>query len=141
MNRIPATALIWAIALMLPFIYAAAAVAGLFQPVPYYWADPYSLLKFSGALFLALLAGAYYGFTAKRSASILDAAISVVPFFFALAAAHTVNPFLSYAVGIAAAIIIDAFYQMRGLAPKWWLPLRFFTSTVAIICLLIVHYA
>ena len=125
---------------LLPFLYAAAALSGAITPPQAYWASPYSVFNSYGAIYLGFWGGVYWGFAAKR-ANILDVLIAIVPPFAAFGASVSPSPTLSYAIGIAAMLVFDLIYISRGIAPKWWLPLRIYTGSVAIACLVYAYYA
>ena len=140
MKPVPFLPTLLGIALLVPFIYAALAISGLIIPPRAYWADPFSVLNSYGAIYLAMLGGAYWGFSAKR-ANLLDVMIALVPPFAALAASLSATPVVLYAIGIAGFLVFDTLYIARGMAPKWWLPLRSYTGIIAVGALVYAYYA
>ncbi len=141
MKNIPFSAALWGIILALPFIYAAIAVLGLITPPSAYWAQPYPLLNSYGAISLAVSGGIYWGFAAKSRPGIFDAIIAMLPPLAALGASFSPVPLLPLAIATAGLIVVDLIFIARGLAPKWWFPLRFFTTTVAAGSMFIAYYA
>ena len=140
MKPVPFLPAFFGLALVLPFIYAALALAGLITPPRAFWASPYTVLNSYGAIYLGLLGGAYWGFAAKR-ATILDVFIALVPPFAAFGASVSPTPVLPYAIGIAGMLVFDMVYISRGLAPKWWLSLRVYTGVISIAVLVYAYYA
>lgn len=140
MRPVPFLPALLGLLLVTPFIYAVAALLGLFEPPKAYWASPFAILTQYGAIYLAMLGGAYWGFSAKR-ANILDVLIALVPPFAALGASLTATPVLPYAIGIAGMLVFDILYIARGLAPKWWLSLRIYSGIIAVGALVFAYYA
>ena len=140
MKAVPVLPALLGLILVLPFLFAAGAIFGLFVPPRAYWTDPYAILNSYGAIFLAMLGGAYWGFAAKR-ANILDVLIALVPPFAALGAALTPTPVLSFAIAIAGMLVFDLIYILRSIAPGWWLPWRIYTGIVACGALVYAYYA
>jgi len=126
--------------LLLPFLYAVAALMGLITPPRAFWAAPYTVLNNYGAIYLGMLGGVYWGFAAKR-ANVVDVFIALLPPFAAFGASVTPTPVLPYAIGIAGMLMFDLIYISRGIAPKWWLSLRIYTGIVAIGALVYAYYA
>ena len=139
MTRVPALPALFALVLTLPFIYAAIALAGLITPPRAFWADPFTVLNAYGAIYLGMIGGVYWGFAAKR-ANILDVLIALVPPFAAFAASVSPVPALPLAIGIAAMLVFDLVYISRGMAPKFWLPMRIYSGLVAVAALLFAYY-
>jgi hypothetical protein len=140
MTRVPFIPALFALVLTLPFLYAAGALIGLITPPHTYWADPFTVLNNYGAIYLGMLGGVYWGFAAKR-ANILDALIALTPPFAAFGASVSPVPALPLAIGIAAMLVFDLLYISRGMAPKYWLPLRLYSGLIAIAALLYAYYA
>jgi len=140
MTRVPFIPALFALVLTLPFFYAAGVLAGLITPPRAYWADPFTVLNSYGAIYLGMLGGVYWGFAAKR-ANILDALIALVPPFAAFGASVSPTPVLPFAIGIAGMVVFDLLYISRGMAPKYWLPLRIYSGLIAIAALLYAYYA
>lgn len=139
MRPVPFLPALFGLILVLPFIYAAGALANLFTPPRAFWADPFTVLNSYGAIYLGMLGGVYWGFAAKR-ANMLDVLIALVPPFAAFGASISPSPVLPYAIGIAGMIVFDLIYISRGLAPKWWLSLRIYSGLIAIAALLFAYY-
>jgi hypothetical protein len=140
MKSVPFLPALLGFLLVIPFIYAALALAGLVTPPRTYWADPYAMLNAYGAIYLAMLGGVYWGFAAKRP-NILDVLIAIVPPFAALGGSFYQLPVLPFAIGIAAMLVFDILYIARGMAPRWWLSLRIYTSIIAVGALVYAYYA
>jgi len=140
MKPVPILPALLGLVLILPFLYAAGAIFGLFVPPRAYWADPYAILNAYGAIFLAMLGGVYWGFAAKRP-NFLDVLIALVPPLAALGAALTATPKLAFAVGIAGLLVFDMIYILRGMASGWWLPWRLYTGIIAVGALVYAYYA
>jgi len=139
MKPVPALPALFGSVLILPFIYAAAALAGLITPPRAYWADPFTVLNSYGAIYLGMLGGVYWGFAAKR-ATILDGLIALVPPFAAFGASVSPVPAQPLAIGIAAMLVFDLVYISRGMAPKYWLSLRIYSGLIACAALLYAYY-
>lgn len=140
MRPVPFLPALFGLILLLPFLYAVVAMLELITPPRAYWASPFTVLNAYGAIYLGMLGGVYWGFAAKR-ATILDVLIALVPPFAAFGAAVSPNPVLPYAIGIAGMLVFDPIYISRGMAPKWWLPLRIYSSIIAVACLGYAYYA
>jgi hypothetical protein len=140
MRPVPFLPSLLGLLLILPFAYAAVALAGLVTPPRAYWGSPFAILNSYGAIYLAMLGGVYWGFAAKR-ANILDVLIALVPPFAALGASLTATPVLSYAIAISAMLVFDMVYISRGIAPKWWLSLRIYSGIIAVGTLVYAYYA
>lgn len=140
MKTVPALPALLGLLLVLPFLFATGVLLDLFVPPRAYWAAPYAILNAYGAIFLAMLGGAYWGFACKRP-NILDVLIALVPPLAALGAALTPTPVLPFAIGIAGMVVFDVIYILRGMAPSWWLSWRIYTGIVACGALVYAYYA
>jgi len=125
----------------LPFLIGAAMVLG-FWP-----GEGRALVVAYGVVILSFMSGVLWGFASRAGAAAWAYALSVLPalyaFFFALrhpwalegqAIAHLIAGFL-------AVLVLDAVYQIKGLAPRWWLVLRVPVSALVIACLWIARHA
>lgn len=140
--RPPRIAVIVTAAGALPFLIGAAMVLG-FWP-----GEGRALIVAYGVVILSFMSGVLWGFASRNGAGAPWAYIvSVLPalyaFFFALrhpwamegqALAHLIAGF----VGV---LVLDAVFQARGLAPRWWMVLRVPVSAVVIACLWIARHA
>jgi len=140
MKPVPFLPALLGLILVLPFLYAAGALAGLITPPRAFWADPYTVLNSYGAIYLGMLGGVYWGFAAKR-ANLADVFFALLPPFVALGASVSPTPVLPYAIGIAGMLALDMAYISRGMAPKWWLSLRVYSGIIAIAALGFAYYA
>lgn len=138
--RPPQIALWLTVAGAFPFLVGAAMVLG-FWP-----GEGRALISAYGVVILAFMSGVLWGF-ATRSSTVWPYALSVLPalygFFFALrhpwamegqALAHLIAGF----IGV---LVLDAVYQARGLAPRWWLTLRVPATAVVLACLWAARHA
>jgi hypothetical protein len=140
MKSVPLLPALFGFVLVLPFIYAALALAGLVTPPRAFWADPYTVLNSYGAIYLGMLGGVYWGFAAKRP-NFLDVLLALLPPFAAFGASVSPTPVLPYAIGIAGMLVLDMIYISRGMAPKWWLSLRLYSGIIAVAALVYAYYA
>ncbi len=140
MKPVPFIPALFGIVLILPFIYTTGTLLDLFMPPRAFWAAPFPILNSYGAIFLALIGGAYWGFVAKK-ANLVDIIAALIPPFAALVASLTPNPVLGYAVGIAAMLVLDLYFVSRRVAPSWWLSFRIYTGIIAIGALVYAYYA
>jgi len=141
MKNIPFSAALWGVVLSIPFIYAAIVVQGWFTPPNIFGAHPRQFLPIYGAITLAMSGGIYWGFAAKSRPGIFDAIIAMLPPLAALGASFAPLPLLPLAIATAALIVVDLTFIARGLAPKWWFPLRLFTTTIAAGSMIFAYYA
>lgn len=123
-----------------PFLIGAAMVLG-FWP-----GEGRALITAYGVVILCFMSGVLWGFAARGSTA-WPYALSVLPalygFFFALrhpwamegqALAHLIAGFIGL-------VVLDAVYQARGLAPRWWLTLRLPVTAVVLACLWVARHA
>ncbi len=132
--RPPQIAIILTAAGALPFLIGVAMVLG-FWP-----GEGRALIVSYGVVILSFMSGVLWGF-ASRGSAIWAYGLSVLPalygFFFALrhpwalegqAVSHLIAGF----IGV---LVLDMVYQVRGLAPRWWLTLRVPVTLVVLACL------
>ncbi len=143
-RRIPRPALLLGLAGLIPFLWSAATHllpalaewAG--QWLPPMFLGAYVGLTY-GALILAFMSGALWGFATKTEgrAATIAYFLSVIPalwvFFMVSDASDTSAIFL--AAGFVGLLFLDATFQAWGLAPRWWLRLRVMLTVVVLACL------
>lgn len=146
MTPIPRPALILGLAGLLPFLWSAATYLspGL-SAWAAQWLSPMYLGAYVGLTYgtviLAFMSGVLWGFATRaegREAAIAYT-LSVIPalwvFFMVSDASDTSAIFL--AAGFVGLLLIDAMFQVWGLAPRWWLRLRVMLTVVVLGCLAI----
>lgn len=131
-DRLPPMALLLGVAGLIPFF---AAAISQFTPVPFVdqFGGARAILLTYGKIILSFMGGALWGFATARGNG-LGLLISVLPALFAFLIVGT-NPVL-LALGFAALLPADLWFQKQGLAPAWWLRLRVPLSLGVIFALL-----
>lgn len=142
---VPLTAAAFGIAGLAPFLAGAAAMLGLAPEV----AAP--VLIGYGAAILSFMGGCLWGFASRDLAGPRggDLALSVAPSLVAAAVAmgwslarlSDATALALLACGLAALLFADDALARRGLAPAWWMRLRYGLTAVAVPCLLIGAFA
>lgn len=146
MRGIPLSALVLALAGLLPFLWGAGAALSL---LPAAWEDAVllpralrrpDLLIAYGTIILCFMSGVLWGFATRgrglRAAGAYLA--SVVPAlwpFFMLGDGRAAD-LLVLAFGFAGLLAFDWAFWRAGLAPPWWMRLRLPVSLVVVLCLL-----
>ncbi|MEZ5755723.1 MAG: DUF3429 domain-containing protein [Paracoccaceae bacterium] len=144
MKGIPVAALILGLAGLIPFLWGAANVA---WPPSMGWAGPwlppmyrgtYVSLTY-GVVILSFMSGVLWGFAAKASGAraALGYALSVVPALWAffMVNGDPGNAAVNLAAGFAGLLMLDYFFSLQGLAPRWWMRLRVLLTVVVLACL------
>ncbi|WP_333829733.1 DUF3429 domain-containing protein [Pararhodobacter sp.] len=139
--RPPRIAIILTAAGALPFLVGAAMVLG-FWP-----GEGRALIVAYGVVILSFMSGVLWGFASRSGGAPWAYIVSVFPalygFFFSLrhpwalegqALAHLI-------VGFLGVLVLDAVFQAKGLAPRWWLMLRLPASAVVLASLWIARHA
>jgi len=136
----PLPAILLTAAGALPFLAAAAMALGLAP------GNGAALATAYGTVILAFMSGVLWGFAAK-GAALWPYAASVVPalyLFFTVTAhpwAFPGQPASHLVAGFLGVLILDAVFQARKLAPRWWLTLRIPVTLVVVGCLWVVRGA
>jgi hypothetical protein len=133
---------------VLPFLAAAAMVTGLWPRfLPGSGAGAGQALAVAyGIVILAFMSGVLWGFSARGGAALWAYALSVLPalyvFFTALSHPWSLpgQPIAHLIAGFALVLVLDAVFQMRRLAPRWWLSLRLPVTAVVLACLWIARH-
>jgi hypothetical protein len=144
----PAPAIWLTAAGALPFLAAAAMVAGIWpQSLPGSGAGAGRALAIAyGAVILAFMSGVLWGFAAKAGAGAWAYALSVLPalhvFFTALGHPWSLpgQPIAHLIAGFVLVLVLDAVFQVRRLAPRWWLVLRVPVTVVVLASLWIARH-
>lgn len=139
--RPPRIAMILTAAGAVPFLVGAAMVLG-FWP-----GEGRALIVAYGVVILSFMSGVLWGFASRSGNPHWAYVLSVLPalyaFFFTLrhpwamdgqALAHLIAGFLGV-------LVLDAVYQAKGLAPRWWLVLRIPATAVVLACLWVARHA
>lgn len=126
----------------LPFVAAAMMTAG-FWPWDGVGRD---LALAYGTVIACFMSGVLWGFAA-RGRALWPYALSVLPalhvFFTVPAHGWRIagDPVAHLIAAFAVLAALDILYQMRGLAPRWWLTLRVPVTVVVLACLIAVRGA
>ncbi|SMX30808.1 DUF3429 domain-containing protein [Actibacterium lipolyticum] len=144
MTQIPRTALWLGVAGLVPFVWGtvtlmseSAAGFGVAQFGPRY-IGPYVQI-FYGTVILSFMSGVLWGFAAKADEPVasLGYVLSVVPaiwaFFFV--GGGPTSAIIYLIAGFLGLLGIDWLFWSRGLAPRWWLPLRAGLTGVVVLSL------
>ena len=133
--RPPAPAIWLTAAGALPFLVAAAMILG-------FWPGAgQALIIAYGTVILCFMSGVLWGFAARHGAAWWPYAASVLPalyvFFFVQRHDWALpgQPVAHLIAGFAAVLLLDAVFQFRGLAPRWWLSLRIPVTALVLACL------
>lgn len=148
-TRIPLPALALGLGGLLPFLAGTAnllapgLLAGIDLPAPLDQGRP--LLAAYGTIILCFMSGALWGFAARASGAwlALGLALSVLPAIYALffVSGTGTRAMAMLLFAFAALLPLDALFQWRGLAPRWWLSLRLILTAVVCSCLALAAYA
>jgi hypothetical protein len=145
MKGVPLTALVLALAGLLPFLWGAAMALSLapqrlpgMGQVPGALSDENVLVSY-GTIILCFMSGVLWGFAARARGGIaaLGYVASVVPAlwpFFMLGGGREAD-LLVLAFGFVGLLAFDWGFWRAGLAPAWWMTLRLPVSAVAVLCL------
>ena len=146
LGRIPAVALLLGLAGLIPFMWAALLVLGLF-PVPD-WPIPKILLGDGqllmiryGSIILPFMAGVLWGFAtnARGSLAIAAYALSVLPalWWFFMPGTGVASALTNLTTGFIGVLLLDYAFFKWNLTPSWWMALRVQLTIVVLICLCI----
>jgi hypothetical protein len=145
-TRIPRPALLLGLAGLLPFLWSAGtALSPALSARAAEWLSPMFLGGYVGMTYgtviLSFMSGVLWGFATKaegREAAVAYT-LSVIPALWAFLmvsdASETSRIFL--AAGFVGLLLLDAMFQVWGLAPRWWLRLRVMLTVVVLACLAI----
>lgn len=140
--RPPKIAIILTGAGALPFLIGAAMVLG-FWP-----GEGRALMSAYGVVVLSFMSGAFWGFASRAGggaywAYILSVLPALYTFFFALRHPWAMDgQALSHLIaGFVGLLVLDAAFQAKGLAPRWWLVLRIPATLLVLACLWIARHA
>ena len=144
MTAIPRSALILGLAGLIPFLWGAANVA---YPPSGQWIGPWLPPMFRGTyvsltygvVILSFMSGVLWGFAAKASGAraALGYGLSVVPalWAFIMVNGDPGNAAVNLAAGFAGLLMLDYFFSLQGLAPRWWMRLRILLTAGVLACL------
>ena len=144
MKGIPVSALVLGLAGLIPFLWGAANVA---YPPSAGWVGPWLPPMFRGTyvsltygvVILSFMAGVLWGFAAKANGAraAVGYALSVVPALWAffMVNGDPANAAVNLAAGFAGLLMLDYFFALQGLAPRWWMRLRVLLTAVVLACL------
>ena len=144
MTRIPKTALFLGLAGIIPFLWGVvtAVNVGLSEWTIYYFGPRFvgsNVQLIYGTIILSFMSGALWGFASKssRKPRSLNYILSVVP---ALWAFLIIDDNIEAATrnliaGFLGLLMLDWYFWKQGLAPKWWVRLRFFLTVLVVLCL------
>jgi hypothetical protein len=146
---IPRAPLLLGLAGLIPFVASAVTelspaaftfMASTFGPR---FVGPYMGLAY-GTIILSFMSGVLWGFATKATGTVAayGYAISVIPalwaFFFV--GSGPVSSAIWLALGFLLLIGLDIMFWQRGLAPPWWLRLRFLLTAVVVGCLMVTAF-
>lgn len=143
MGRIPGPALLLGLGGLLPFLYAAAAtIAPGLTVSPAF--GPVGVFEVYGVVIFCFMAGCLWGFAAKDGADLMKwLGLSVIPaiaIFFAILL-EGANLTVILMVAFPALLVFDIAFARAGLAPGWWLTLRYLLTAVVTSCLAVGVFA
>ena len=136
---IPRSALLLGLAGLIPFVaLALTGLVGVATPVQG-WED-LILLRY-GIVILSFMSGVLWGFATKatgRTAAV-GYALSVIPALWAFftTLGPTPQALAALMLGFAGLLALDWYFWRQGLAPVWWMRLRFLLTAVVLVCLAI----
>ncbi|MEL6583998.1 MAG: DUF3429 domain-containing protein [Pseudomonadota bacterium] len=144
---VPRAAAILGAAGLIPFVIGAALLLTTPGTIPTLALAPsqpqggeFLLIRY-GTIILCFMAGCQWGFLARpgRTPNATELVISVLPAIWAtyvLALAETsADQLLGLIIGFLLLIPADYTFQVREIAPNWWLTLRLPLTLVVVICL------
>jgi hypothetical protein len=144
MRQIPLAALILGLAGLVPFLWGA---ANVIYPPSGGWVGPWLRPMFRGTyvsltygvVILSFMSGVLWGFATKASGAraAVGYALSVVPALWAffMVNGDPGNAAVNLAAGFAGLLMLDYFFTVQGLAPRWWMRLRVLLTAVVLACL------
>lgn len=144
MRQIPLAALFLGLAGLVPFLWGA---ANVIYPPSGGWVGPWLRPMFRGTyvsltygvVILSFMSGVLWGFATKASGAraAVGYALSVVPALWAffMVNGDPGNAAVNLAAGFAGLLMLDYFFTVQGLAPRWWMRLRVLLTAVVLACL------
>ena len=151
MTRIPPAALLLGLAGLIPFIWAALLVLGVFPTAPDAFppqlkGDGRLIMLRYGGIILPFMAGVLWGFATRAETQGQATAaffLSVIPalWWFFMAGQGAQSDLINLAIGFVSVLVLDFFYSRWELAPRWWLPYRIQITAAVLICLAIGAFA
>ena len=143
-KQIPRSALVLGLAGTLPFVWGA--ISSNYPALNQYvlewlgprFVGPYVQVAY-GIVILSFMSGVLWGFATRaveRQAPYYGA--SVVPALWAFFMVGGGNRTATYALitGFVFLLTLDRLFQVRGLAPDWWMRLRLMLTVVVVSCLM-----
>lgn len=147
---IPRAALLLGLAGLIPFLWGVATELspGLgdwgAQALGPRFVGPYVGLAY-GTVILSFMSGVLWGFATKAQGAeaAYGYALSVMPALWAffLVGGGPVSAAIWLAAGFVLLLGLDVMFWQQGLAPRWWLRLRFGLSAVVVACLMVPVFA
>ncbi|RYG91524.1 DUF3429 domain-containing protein [Loktanella sp. IMCC34160] len=144
MTRIPLSALILGLAGLIPFVWGALTQL---SPALGQWSlsslggrftGPYVGLAY-GQVILAFMSGVLWGFATKTTGgrAATGYALSVIPALWAffMVGGGPVAAATNLIFGFLGLLILDWFFVLWGLAPRWWMSLRIGLTAVVVLSL------
>ena len=144
MSSVPRAPLLLALAGLLPFLWS---VATHFNGALYDWSlahlgsrfvAPYLQLSY-GTVILGFMSGVLWGFATKAGGAKAATAypLSVLPALWAffMVGGGPVAAATNLVFGFLGLLLLDAFFQLWGLTPRWWLALRVPLTAAVVACL------
>jgi len=146
MTPIPRSALLLGLAGLIPFFWGAA--TQLFPALADWgttvlgprFVGPYVSLSY-GTVILSFMSGVLWGFATRATGAVATGGyvLSVLPalwaFFFV--GGGPVSAAIWLAAGFAGLLALDAMFWRQGLAPDWWMRLRFTLTAGVLACLVV----
>ncbi|APE42259.1 hypothetical protein BOO69_01630 [Sulfitobacter alexandrii] len=144
MNRIPAPALLLAVAGLIPFLWAALTALGLTSAADWnlpavLGGDGRLLMVRYGGIILPFMAGTLWGFATRATGGLAFAAYtaSVAPalWWFFMPGTTAETALINMAIGFAALLLIEVAFDRWELTPPWWLAFRIQLTIVVLACI------
>jgi hypothetical protein len=102
---------------------------------------PYVLLSY-GTVILSFMSGVLWGFAARAEGrmAVMGYVLSVIPalWCFFMVGNGPVSAASNLIFGFAGVLMLDWFFWVNGLAPRWWMALRVPVTVVVVTCLAVV---
>lgn len=144
LHRIPPAALLLGLAGLVPFVWAALLVLGIWAPGPFTLPDVLSgdgrliMIRYGGII-LPFMSGVLWGF-ATRAAGAQAAvayALSTIPalWWFFMPGTGVTSALINLATGFAGLLLLDFMFHRWGLTPGWWMTLRIQLTVMVLGCL------
>lgn len=142
--NIPRAPLLLGLAGLIPFLWGAATLLSADlatwggSTLGARFAGPFVLLNY-GQIILAFMSGVLWGFATKAhgSRAAVGYSLSVLPALWAFftVGAGAVSSAIYLIAGFIGLLGLDWSFWHQGLAPEWWMRLRFLLTAVVIACL------